>query len=92
VSRQRSSFQRDVLLAAVFGTPWRAVQGLDARWARTVQNVSALVAYGEGEDGHRHLVAVTLGGSESQDSWLELLSPSKSPAAGMTAATSTWPC
>lgn len=46
---------------------------LDARWARTVQNVSALVAYGVGEDGHRHLLAVTLGGSESQDSWLELL-------------------
>nr|WP_216620297.1 IS256 family transposase [Myxococcus xanthus] len=46
---------------------------LDARWARTVQNVSALVANGVGEDGHRHLLAVTLGGSESQDSWLELL-------------------
>lgn len=46
---------------------------LDARWARTVQSVSALVAYGVGEDGHRHLLAVTLGGSESVDSWLELL-------------------
>lgn len=34
---------------------------LDARWARTVQNVSALVAYGVGEDGHRHLLAVSLG-------------------------------
>jgi|GEM_PF-6800506 len=31
----------------------------DARWARTVQNVSALVAYGVGEDGHRHLFAAS---------------------------------
>ncbi|QDE81667.1 hypothetical protein BHS07_08895 [Myxococcus xanthus] len=46
---------------------------LDARWARTGQNVSALVAYGVGEDGHQHLLAITLGGSESMDSWLDLL-------------------
>ncbi|WP_426749971.1 IS256 family transposase [Myxococcus sp. Y35] len=46
---------------------------LDARWARAVENVSALVAYGVGEDGHRHLLAVTLGPSESQASWEELL-------------------
>jgi putative transposase len=46
---------------------------LDARWARTVENVSALVAYGVGEDGHRHLLAVTIGPSESQDAWAELL-------------------
>ncbi len=46
---------------------------LDARWARTVENVSALVAYGIGLDGHRQLLAVTIGAEESQDSWNELL-------------------
>jgi putative transposase len=46
---------------------------LDARWARTVQNVSALVAYGVGEDGHRHLLAITIGPSESQEAWADLL-------------------
>ncbi len=46
---------------------------LDARWVRTGQSVSALVAYGVGEDGHRHLLALTLGGSDSADSWLALL-------------------
>ena len=46
---------------------------LDARWARTVENVSALVAYGVGADGHRHLLAITIGASESQDSWADLL-------------------
>ena len=46
---------------------------LDARWARAVENVSALVAYGVGEDGHRRLLAITIGISESQDSWGDLL-------------------
>jgi putative transposase len=46
---------------------------LDARRARAVENVSALVAYGVGEDGHRHLLAVTLGPSESQAGWEQLL-------------------
>src|SRR5439155_5182788 len=46
---------------------------LDARWARTVENVSALVAYGIGRDGHRRLLAVTIGAEESEDSWNELL-------------------
>jgi putative transposase len=46
---------------------------LDARWARAVENVSALVAYGVGEDGHRQLLAITIGASESQDSWADLL-------------------
>ncbi len=46
---------------------------LDARWARTVENVSALVAYGIGLDGHRQLLAVTIGAEESEDSWSELL-------------------
>jgi transposase-like protein len=46
---------------------------LDARWARTVENVSALVAYGIGLDGHRQLLAVTIGAEESEDSWNELL-------------------
>jgi transposase-like protein len=47
---------------------------VDARWARSVENVSALVAYGVGRDGHRHLLAVTLGSEESEESWREMLS------------------
>ena len=39
---------------------------LDARWARKVENVSALVAYAVGPEGHRRLLAVTLGAEESQ--------------------------
>jgi putative transposase len=46
---------------------------LDARWARTVENVSALVAYGIGLDGHRQLLAVTIGAEESEESWSEIL-------------------
>ena len=46
---------------------------LDARWARKVENVSALVAYAVGPEGHRRLLAVTLGAEESQQSWSELL-------------------
>lgn len=46
---------------------------VDARWARTVENVSALVAYAVGEDGHRHLLGVSLGVEESEASWSELL-------------------
>jgi transposase-like protein len=46
---------------------------IDARWARTVENVSALVAYAVGPDGYRHLLAVTLGAEESEASWSELL-------------------
>jgi putative transposase len=46
---------------------------LDARWARAVENVSALVAYGVGEDGRRHLLGITIGASESEDSWADLL-------------------
>jgi len=46
---------------------------IDARWARTVENVSALVAYGIGTDGHRHLLAVHIGVTESEASWAELL-------------------
>ena len=34
---------------------------LDARWARKVENVSALVAYAVDPDGHRRLLAITLG-------------------------------
>jgi transposase-like protein len=47
---------------------------LDARWARSVENVSALVAYGVDANGHRRLLAVTLGTEESEQSWTELLS------------------
>jgi transposase-like protein len=46
---------------------------VDARWARTVENVSALVAYGIGTDNHRHLLGVHIGASESEASWAELL-------------------
>lgn len=46
---------------------------LDARWARQVENVSALVAYGVGLDGKRQLLAVTIGAAESEDSWTDLL-------------------
>ncbi len=46
---------------------------LDARWARKVENVSALVAYGIGLDGKRQLLALTVGAEESEASWSELL-------------------
>lgn len=46
---------------------------LDARWARKVENVSALVAYAVGPDGHRQLLGVTLGAEESEASWSGLL-------------------
>ena len=46
---------------------------LDARWARKVENVSALVAYAVGPDGRRRLLGITIGTEESEDSWAELL-------------------
>lgn len=46
---------------------------LDARWARTVENVSALVAYAVGPDGRRKLLGITIGPEESEASWAELL-------------------
>jgi len=46
---------------------------LDARWARKVENVSALVAYAVGPDGHRRLLGITIGVEESEASWSELL-------------------
>ena len=46
---------------------------LDARWARSVENVAALVAYGIGPDGKRQLLAVTIGAQESTESWADLL-------------------
>jgi Transposase, Mutator family len=46
---------------------------LDARWARKVENVPALVAYGIGLDGHRQLLAVTTGAEESEESRSDLL-------------------
>src|SRR5690606_24945079 len=46
---------------------------LDVRWARRTENVAALVAYGVGEDGYRHLLGVTIGPSESEASWSDLL-------------------
>jgi Transposase, Mutator family len=46
---------------------------LDVRWARKVENVAALVAYGIGPDGKRRLLGITIGAQESEDSWTELL-------------------
>jgi transposase-like protein len=46
---------------------------LDVRWARKVENVSALMAYAVGPDGRRRLLGITLGSEESEDSWAELL-------------------
>jgi transposase-like protein len=46
---------------------------LHARWARTVENVAALVAYAVGPDGHRRLLGVSLGAEESEASWAALL-------------------
>jgi transposase-like protein len=46
---------------------------VDARWARSVENVSALVAYGIGTDHKRHLLGIHIGVSESEASWTELL-------------------
>ena len=46
---------------------------LDARWARRVENVAALAAYGVGTDGRRRLLGVTIGAQESEASWSELL-------------------
>jgi putative transposase len=46
---------------------------LDARWARKVENVSALVAYGVDKAGKRRLLGVSMGSEESEESWSELL-------------------
>ncbi len=47
---------------------------IDARWARRVENVAALVAYGVSADGgKRELLAVTIGAQESEASWSDLL-------------------
>lgn len=46
---------------------------LDARWAGAVEDVSALVAYGVDEEGHRELLGLALGCEESEESWSELL-------------------
>lgn len=46
---------------------------INARWARAVENVSVLVAYGVNHDGTRRLLGVTLGSEESEASWTTLL-------------------
>ena len=46
---------------------------LDARWARSVESVAALVAYGIASDEKRRLLAVTIGAQESTESWSDLL-------------------
>lgn len=45
-----------------------------ARWARVVESVPALIAYGVNEKGHRQLLAVEVGTEESELSWGALLS------------------
>ncbi len=44
-----------------------------ARWARSVESVAALVAYGVQADGHRKLLAVTIGTAEDEENWSDLL-------------------
>lgn len=44
-----------------------------ARWARAVENVSALVAYGVDEAGKRQLLAVEMGVAEDEASWTKLV-------------------
>lgn len=67
----------EALRTAAIGQPMRYLYldatFLDARWARTVENVSALVAYGVADDGRRRLLAITIGAEESEESWTELL-------------------
>lgn len=46
---------------------------LDARWARRVENVSAMVAYGVGLDGMRRLLGISIGAQESEATWADLL-------------------
>lgn len=46
---------------------------VDARWARAVESVSALVAYGVDEEGKRQLLAVDVGVAEDEASWSKLL-------------------
>jgi transposase-like protein len=44
------------------------------RWARTVQSVPALIAYGVNQEGKRELLAIEIGTEESGTSWGNLLS------------------
>ena len=64
---------RNAPITAKFPYVYLDATFVDARWARTVENVSALVAYGVGLDGYRHLLAVNIGVSESEASWTTLL-------------------
>lgn len=65
---------------------------VDARWARTVENVSALVAYGVAPDGHRQLLAVHIGARSSRPagpSYSTSSSSAGSPAYSSSFATNT---
>lgn len=46
---------------------------IKARWARKVESVPALIAYGVNEEGKRELLAVEIGTEESADTWGALL-------------------
>lgn len=47
---------------------------INARWARQVENVSVLIAYGVDQEGNRHVIGISIGVAESEASWSELLS------------------
>ncbi len=64
---------RNAPITAKFPYVYLDATFVDARWARTVENVSALVAYGVGLDGYRHLLAVNIGVSASEASLLTTL-------------------
>lgn len=46
---------------------------LNARWARKVESISVLVAYGVDTKGMRTLLAITIGTEESKETWDALL-------------------
>lgn len=79
VSRVTKSLEAEVeaLRTARIGEPmaYLYLDGtfLDARWARKVENVAALVAYGVAPDGKRRLLGVSVGPREAEDTWGELL-------------------
>ncbi|MFO0665854.1 MAG: transposase [Polyangiaceae bacterium] len=59
----------------------RDVLGL--QWARAVENVSALVAYGVDERGPRQLLGVTMGAEESEASWTGCSRSSRAELSGV---------
>ena len=56
-------------------TPYLYLDGtfLNARWARKVENIAVLVAYGVDANGMRTILGISIGAEESKDSWDALL-------------------